>query len=900
MRHCFLSFCLALGLLAYSPLFGATRLTVWGNTVQYGQTNVPADLTNAIAVAAGDYHVVALRADGTVTAWGGNNYGQTSVPPTATNVVAISAGSTHSLALRGDGSVVFWGNIYTTGVTNPPLESRVNTAVIAKGPTAQHVLQIRPGGTPVEWGNSGYGLLPVPTSATNLASVGIGSFYSVGVRSNGTLVAWGSGAFGIPMPAPPTGNVFVAVSAGYSHAIALRADGKVAAWGDSSAGGAATVPNTLSNVVAVASGLYHNLALTSDGKVTAWGLAAWPETIVPAGLSNVVAVAGGLDTSYALSADGGPPLLGQPLVTAGRIGGTAVLAIPVISTTPVSYQWTFAGTNLPGATNASLLIGNLQTNNAGAYGVVVSNPYGSVTNNDFNLQVYPILILAQPQAQTGLVNNSASFSVTASGAGTLYYQWKFNGTNLLGRTTRALTLSGLRFSDAGWYSVVVSNSFGTNLSDEAVLTVIASRVVSPVRNAWSFPGGTARFTFGLSASIPVTYQWQFNGVDIPGATTTSLYLTNVQPSSDGLYSIVWTDAYEQMTNSASLVVSQVAAWGDDGYGQIETPRGLSNIVQVAAGYYHSAALSRHGSVTEWGTGFPQPSMPPEATNVVAISAGDWGTLALRADGTVVARGGGLFGVLPDLTNIAAIAAGARHNLVLRSDGTVAAWGSNYYGETNTPAGLTNAVAVAAGDSVSLALTANGKVLAWGNSALGRTNVPTGLSNVVAIAAGYLSCIALTTDGKVQVWGDNSYGQTNVPPTATNIVAIGTGYGHCLALRDDGAALGWGYSTYGLTSIPLGLQNVTAISAGSFHDLALVGNDPFPERVQVAPPVLTASGLEVRVPSRSGKVYRLEYRSSLDTGAWAALPLVGGTGKTVSLIDPQGAGAQQRFYRVRAW
>src|SRR5438128_2215120 len=62
-------------------------VVAWGNS----QTNVPAGLTNIIAIACGS-HSLALRADGTVVAWGDNSSGQANVPAGLTNVVAIAGG----------------------------------------------------------------------------------------------------------------------------------------------------------------------------------------------------------------------------------------------------------------------------------------------------------------------------------------------------------------------------------------------------------------------------------------------------------------------------------------------------------------------------------------------------------------------------------------------------------------------------------------------------------------------------------------------------------------------------------------------------------------------------------------------------------------------------------------
>lgn len=65
--------------------------------------------TNVVRIAMGWGHSLALKADGTVLAWGDDSHGQSTVPDSATNAVAVSAGFYHSLALRADGTVVAWG-----------------------------------------------------------------------------------------------------------------------------------------------------------------------------------------------------------------------------------------------------------------------------------------------------------------------------------------------------------------------------------------------------------------------------------------------------------------------------------------------------------------------------------------------------------------------------------------------------------------------------------------------------------------------------------------------------------------------------------------------------------------------------------------------------------------------
>ncbi len=85
--------------------------------------------------------------------------------------------------------------------------------------------------------------------------------------------------------------------------------------------------------------------------------------------------------------------------------------------------------------------------------------------------VTPPLITSQPTNQTVTVGGIASFSVTASGTSPLSYQWRFNGTNIDGATGTSLVLTEVQLSQAGDYSVVVTNSADAATSSNAVLTV---------------------------------------------------------------------------------------------------------------------------------------------------------------------------------------------------------------------------------------------------------------------------------------------------------------------------------------------------------------------------------------------------------------------------------------------
>jgi alpha-tubulin suppressor-like RCC1 family protein len=75
-----------------------STVVAWGDNT-YGQTNVPAGLSNVVAIAAGDFHSYALLTNGTISRWGDDSYGQLDAPLNLTNVIAVASGNYHGLAL---------------------------------------------------------------------------------------------------------------------------------------------------------------------------------------------------------------------------------------------------------------------------------------------------------------------------------------------------------------------------------------------------------------------------------------------------------------------------------------------------------------------------------------------------------------------------------------------------------------------------------------------------------------------------------------------------------------------------------------------------------------------------------------------------------------------------------
>jgi hypothetical protein len=520
----------------------------------------------------------------------------------------------------------------------------------------------------------------------------------------------------------------------------------------------------------------------------------------------------------------------QPQSQIVASGNNATFNVSATGSGRLGYQWSFNGTNISKATNTSLTLSNVQTNQAGNYAVLVTNASGSILSSNAVLTVIvlPPSISTQPTNQTIFVNGTATFSVTATGSLPLSYQWNFNTTNIEGATNTILTLANVQVSQAGNYAVQVTNSVGSILSSNALLAVsLSPSIFIQPTNQTLMAGNTAIFSVTAGGLNPLNYQWQFNGTDIVGATNLSLMLDNVRTNNAGSYQVIVTNAYGSITSSvATLTVirSMVVAWGDNTYGQIDVPAGMTNVVAIAAGEYHSLALQANGTVVAWGDDvYGQANVPAGLMNVVAIAAGDYHSLALKNDGTVVAWGDNSLretSVPPGLTNVVAITAGAYHSLALQANGTVVGWGYNELGETQAPAGLTNVVAIAAGLASSLVLQANGTVVGWGYNELGETQAPAGLTNVVAIAAGLASSLVLQANGVVVAWGNDSEGETNVPAGLTNVVAIAACQDDSLALQANGTVVAWGNNGSGQTNVPARLTNVVAIAAGGYSSLAL--------------------------------------------------------------------------------
>ena len=163
---------IAVCLVCISQSAFAGSIVGWGDNY-YGQADPPAG-TDFVAIAAGDYHSLALKSDSSIVGWGYNYYGQ-ATPPAGSDYVAIAAGDYHSLALKSDGSIVGWGR-----------------------------------------DNSGQA---TPPAGNDYVAIAANGHHSLALESDSSIVGWGWDDYG--QATPPPGSNYVGIAAGYYHSLAM-------------------------------------------------------------------------------------------------------------------------------------------------------------------------------------------------------------------------------------------------------------------------------------------------------------------------------------------------------------------------------------------------------------------------------------------------------------------------------------------------------------------------------------------------------------------------------------------------------------------------------------------------------------------------------------------------------
>jgi len=251
-------------------------------------------------------------------------------------------------------------------------------------------------------------------------------------------------------------------------------------------------------------------------------------------------------------------------------GDSATFSVTATGTGTLSYQWLANGTPITDATESTLTIGIVALSESGTeFAVQVSDTGGSITSDAATLTVEPavtLTITTHPEDLTIAEGDSATFSVTTTGTGTLIYQWLANGTPITDATESTLTLSTVALGEnATEFAVQVSDTGESITSDTATLTVdpvpVPLAISAQPSDLTIVEGNNATFSVTATGTGTLSYQWLANGIPITDATESTLTLSAVALSESGTeFAVQVSDNGESMTSdTATLQVTEAVS-----------------------------------------------------------------------------------------------------------------------------------------------------------------------------------------------------------------------------------------------------------------------------------------------------------------------------------------------------
>lgn len=790
-----------------------------------------------VDLAAGDNHLLFLRADGSAWIYPPNTSDSalaSSPRLVAQSITGISAGYGHSGFLRRDG-------IYLTG-SNEPAPAPVPTAIKSAADYSGSLWLLRDGTVIGGSGNE-----PLASGATDIAVSLSGAFC---VTADGALMSVASGR----APQPLLADV-LSVSANPQSYVVLALKRDRSLWNTLVAGG----PQKLADdVIDAAVGSQHVIYATSNGDVwvisrniqtgelnqtsvkIATGAVRVASTCMLRADGSLVLFSGltGGSTNVTLNviARGLPPL-SAPL--SGAVSATAIAEGVALSWNPtiLASRWEiWRGTQVDGSDAARIATTGPLPNYIDASAIAGARYYywvrtasGPVAGSSAGIageRGSPTLpVITQQPTRT-------AFAVTLSAVGKPVpsYQWEYRSAGnttwaratSTGNQTATLSTDALSYLPTGsQIRCVVSNAAGA-VNSEAIsvedlsyteplrFTSHPSSMSPRVGQYVSFTGST----FGGGATI-IEYQWIKNGTEVPGATSTSLVIDRLDFTHAGTYQLrARAGSTEILSNSATLTVV--------------------------------------------------PAMP-----AFALAAADNHTLFVAANGALYVTGSNRFGQLfrtstapdwfvdgpgtADSSNPAVVATGRTHSIRLDSYGSYSV-GDSTYGQTFRYAsysGYERMIAVAAGGSHTIALDAKGNAWAVGRNHVGQlgdltttnrttpTKVMTGIRFVAASennsffvdAAGTLWGVGASDEGQL---GANPAAPGTPTAIATDVVRVVAASRYVTFIKSDGTLWVLGTNAGGICGADVALDavvttprqiasGVVRVAAGDSH-LAFIKND----------------------------------------------------------------------------
>ncbi len=297
-----------------------------------------------------------------------------------------------------------------------------------------------------------------------------------------------------------------------------------------------------------------------------------------------------------------PVITEQPQSCTNIAGTTAEFRVTAVGDEPLAYQWQKNVVDLAGETNTTLVLSNVQTADAGEYRVIVTNSTGSATSDIARLVVVsPPTIISQPKDRAVAAGAAVSFNVMASGTVPLRYQWRLGEVDLPGATNPSLVFSKVDVTNAGAYTVLVTNVAGAVTSSVAVLSVAQGWVYTNAQGA-ILP---YRLFLPLNHDPANKYPLVLFLHGAGACGTDNL----LQLNDDGQY--VFLAASNQLKQPCFLLSPQIA------------PRGTNEYQAYYLSYYERMAALLGQVETEY-------SVDPERVYVTGLSLGGYGSWSMLA------------------------------------------------------------------------------------------------------------------------------------------------------------------------------------------------------------------------------------------------------------------------------
>jgi hypothetical protein len=316
----------------------------------------------------------------------------------------------------------------------------------------------------------------------------------------------------------------------------------------------------------------------------------------------------------------------QPANQSSCLGGSVSFSVAATGS-GLTYQWRKGGVAISGATAATYNIASVAAGDAGSYDVVVTGACGTVTSGAATLTINASTnINTQPANQTACVGGSATFTVAASGSGTLTYQWRKGGVAIPGATAASFTINPVAAGDAGSYDVVVSSSCGTVTSSAATLTVNPATAITAQPAGQTICDGSP-VTFNVTATgAGLSYQWRKNGAAIGGATASSFSIASASAGDAGSYDVVVTGACGTVTSSAAtLTVNPATTISSQPANQTVCAGSSATFSVTAAGSGLSYQWRKNGAAISGATS--------NSFSIAAAAAGDAGSYDVVVTGS---------------------------------------------------------------------------------------------------------------------------------------------------------------------------------------------------------------------------------------------------------------------------